>query len=186
MSRAAAPGLLSRHPLGVLLPAMYADDDFAQRFTACLDTVLATILSTLDNLPAYLDPRLTPADFLDWLGSWVAAGLDPGWPAELRRQVVQHAIDLHRWTGTARGLVERLWLCLGVHASVADGTGAVWSSSPDTPLPGDPVTEVVVRVWPGRADVDVARVTAMVDAVRPAHLTCRVDALPGPPDEEGG
>jgi len=185
MTRAAAPGLPSRHPLGVLLPAMYADDDFAQRFTAGLDIVLAAVLATLDNLPAYLDPRLTPADFVAWLGSWVAVDLDPDWPVELRRQVVRHAVDLHRWTGTARGLVERLWLCLGVHASIADGAGAIWSSSPDTALPGDPVTEVVVRVWPGRADVDVARVTAMVDAVRPAHLTCRVEALPGPPDEEG-
>ncbi|HEX4701470.1 MAG TPA: phage tail protein [Pseudonocardiaceae bacterium] len=186
MTRAALPGLPSRHPLCGLLPAMYADDDFAQRFTAGLDTVLAAILSTLDNMPAYLDSRLTPADFLTWLGSWVAVELDPDWPVELRRQVVRHAIDLHRWTGTARGLVERLWLCLGVHASVADGTGAIWSSSPDTALPGEPESEVVVRVWPGRADVDVARVIAMVDAVRPAHLICRVEALPGPPDEEGG
>lgn len=184
MTRAALPGLPSRHPLGALLPAMYEDDDFAQRFTSGLDTVLAAVLSTLDNIPAYFDPRLTPADFLAWLGSWVAADLDPGWPAELRRQVVRHAIDLHRWTGTARGLVDRLWLCLGVHASVADGTGAIWSSAPDTALPGDPVTEVVVRVWPGRADVDVARVIAMVDAVRPAHLIYRVEVV-GPPDEEG-
>lgn len=186
MTRAAAPELPSRHPLGGLLPAMYADDDFAQRFTAGLDTVLAAIMSTLDNMPAYLDPWLTPVDFLDWLGSWVAVDLDPSWPVELRRQVVRHAIDLHRWTGTARGLVARLWLCLGVHASVADGTGAVWSSSPGTALPGEPVTEVVVRVWPGRAEVDEARVTAMVNAVRPAHLTCRVEVLPGPPDQEGG
>ncbi len=186
MTRAAVPGLPSRHPLGGLLPAMYADDDFAQRFTAGLDTVLATIMSTLDSLPAYLDARLTPLDFLAWLGSWVAVDLDTDWSDDLRRQVVRNAIDLHHWTGTARGLVERLWLCLGVHASVADGIGAAWSSAPDTPLPGDAVTEVVVRVWPGRSDVDVARVTAMVDAVRPAHLTCRVEELPGPPDEEGG
>ena len=44
-------------PIGEQLPALYADDDFAQRFTAGLDTVLAPVFSTLDNLPAYLDPR---------------------------------------------------------------------------------------------------------------------------------
>jgi phage tail-like protein len=185
MSRAALPGLPSRYPLGALLPSMYAADDFAQRYTSGLDTVLAAILSTLDNLASYLDARLTPEDFLAWLGSWVAVELDPGWPAELRRLVVRHAVDLHRWQGTARGLVDRLWLCLGVHAEVADGARAAWSSTPDTQLPGEPATEVVVRVWPGRAEVDAARVTAMVDAVCPAHLSCRVEVLPGPLDQEG-
>jgi phage tail-like protein len=183
--RAALPGLASRQPLGTMLPSMYAGDDFAQRFTAGLDTVLAAILSTLDNLPAYLDARLTPEDFLAWLGSWVAIDLEPGWPVELRRLVIRHAVELHRWQGTARGLVDRLWLCLGVHASVADGPAAAWSPSPDTDLPGQPVTEVVVRVWPGAGEVDAARVTAMVAAVCPAHLTCRVEVLSGPPDQEG-
>ncbi|MGW2090124.1 hypothetical protein ACWCQ6_35010, partial [Streptomyces sp. NPDC001880] len=73
MTRAAVPGLASRYPIGGLLPALYADDDLAQRFTAGLDTVLAPVLSTLDNLPAYFDPLLTPADFLPWLSS-----RDPG------------------------------------------------------------------------------------------------------------
>ncbi|MGW2847530.1 hypothetical protein ACWC5G_21895, partial [Streptomyces sp. NPDC001274] len=67
MTRAAVPGLPSRYPIGGLLPALYADDDLAQRFTAGLDTVLAPVLSTLDNLPAYFDPALAPADFLPWL-----------------------------------------------------------------------------------------------------------------------
>jgi hypothetical protein len=98
---------------------------------------------------------------------------------------VRHAVDLHRWQGTARGLVDRLWLCLGVHAEVADGAGAVWSSTPDTELPGKAITEVVVRVWPGRGAIDAAQVTAMVDAVCPAQLTCRVELLPGPPAQEG-
>ncbi len=185
MSRAALPTLPSRHPLGTMLPSMYADDDFAQRFTAGLDVVVATIISTLDNLPAYLDARLAPADFVAWLGSWVAADLDPSWPEPLRRLVVRHAVDLHRWQGTARGLVDRLWLCLGVHASVADGGGATWSRLAGTELPGEPATEVVVRVWPGRAEVNAAQVRAVVDAVRPVHLTCRVEVLPGPPDEGG-
>lgn len=186
MSRAALPGLPSRHPLGAMLPSMYAADDFAQRFMSGLDAVLSAILSTLDNLPSYLDARLTPEDFLDWLGSWVAADLDPDWPAELRRLVARHAVELHRWRGTARGLVDRLWLCLGVHASVADGAGATWSTFPNADLPGTPVTEFVVRVWPGRAEVDAVRVTAMVEAVCPVHLTCRVEVLPDPPDVEGG
>jgi phage tail-like protein len=185
VTRAAIPGLPSRYPLGTLLPSMYASDDFAQRFTAGLDTVLAAVISTLDNLPAYLDARLAPDDFLAWLASWVAAEIDPAWPADLRRAFVRHAVELHRWQGTARGLVNRLWVCLGVHAEVVDDGGAVWSATPDTELPGEATTEVVVRVWPGSGDVDEAQVTAMVNAVCPVHVTCRVEVLPGPPSQEG-
>lgn len=183
MSRVAVPDLPSRHPLGALLPSMYAADDFAQRFTAGLDTVLAAVISTLDNLPAYLDSRLAPDDFLAWLGSWVAVDLDPAWSPGLRRSVVRHAVDLHRWQGTVRGLVDRLWLCLGVHAQVVDGAAAVWSATPDTDLPGEPITEILVRVWPGHDGqaVDQAQVTAMVASVCPAHLTFRVEVLASPP-----
>ena len=110
MSRAAVPGLPSRYPIGGQLPGPYADDDFAQRFTAGLDTVLAPVFATLDNLPAYLDPRVAPVDFLAWLASWVGAADDPKWPVELRREAVGRAVELHRWRGTRRGLVDGLWL----------------------------------------------------------------------------
>ncbi|MDQ2584405.1 phage tail protein [Saccharothrix yanglingensis] len=175
MSRAALPGLPSRHPLGAALPALYAADDLAQRFTAGLDTVLAPVLSTLDNLAAYFDPDLAPDDFLAWLSSWLAADLDPAWPEGLRREVVARAVELHRLRGTARGLVTRLELCLGVRAEVHDGAGAVWSPDPDGELPPS-AGAVVVRVRPGRSGpVDRAEVEALVDAVRPVHVTCVVE-----------
>lgn len=171
--RAALPDLPSRHPLGDMLPAMYAEDDFALRFTAGLDAVLSALLSTMDNLPAYLDPALAPEDFLSWLSSWVAAELDPAWPLPLRRAVVARAIALHRRRGTAGGLVERLSLSLGVRAEVVDGPEVRWSSSPDTELPrgdGNPV----VRVY---GPVDRRRVEAVVASVCPVHLTCVVEVV---------
>ncbi|MGW6580259.1 phage tail protein [Streptomyces globisporus] len=183
MTRAAVPGLPSRYPIGELLPALYADDDLAQRFTAGLDTVLAPVLSTLDNLPAYVDPALAPADFLPWLASWVGVEADPAWPVELRRAVVARAVELHRWRGTRRGLVERLRLCCGVHAEVRDGGGATWSAEPGAALPPPPTGELLVRVRPVRADdtVDAHRVLEVATAACPVHLTCRVEVLPGPP-----
>ncbi|PCG81529.1 phage tail protein I [Streptomyces sp. WZ.A104] len=185
MSRASVPGLPSRYPIGDLLPALYADDDLAQRFTAGLDTVLAPVLSTLDNLPAYVDPALAPADFLPWLASWVGVDVDPAWPVELRRAVVARAVELHRWRGTRRGLVERLRLCCGVHADVLDGGGATWSATPGAALPPPPAGELLVRVWPVRDGdaVDNRRVLDVVTASCPVHLTCRVEVLPGPPEE---
>ncbi|MFD8105757.1 phage tail protein I [Streptomyces microflavus] len=188
MSRAAVPGLPSRYPIGELLPALYADDDLAQRFTAGLDTVLAPVLSTLDNLPAYFDPALAPADFLPWLATWVGVDIDRAWPQELQRAVVARAVELHRWRGTRRGLVEHLRLCFGVHADVRDGGGVACSAGPGTELPPAPTGELLVRVWPVApgATVDASRVLDVVTASCPVHLTCRVEILPGPPTEAPG
>ncbi|WP_330306023.1 MULTISPECIES: phage tail protein [unclassified Streptomyces] len=186
MSRAAVPGLPSQYPIGGQLPALYADDDFAQRFTAGLDTVLAPVFATLDNLPSYLDPRVAPSDFLAWLASWVGAADDPRWPVELRREAVVRAVELHRWRGTRRGLVEGLRLALGVHAEVSGDGGAAWSSTAGTDLPPEPPAETLVRVWPGReARVDERRVHEVVRAMCPVHTVCRVEILPGPPIDEG-
>lgn len=187
MTRGALPGLPSRHPLGEQLPSLYAADDFAQRLTAGLDTVLAPILSTLDNLPAYFDPRLAPEDFLSWLASWVAVDVDPSWPPGLRRAVVALAVELHRWKGTRRGIVDRLWLYLGVPARVLDGSGATWSTRPGSALPGTAVGEAVVQVWPGPSGhpIDRNRVAEVVAEACPIHLTCSVEVLPGPPPPEG-
>ncbi|WNI16160.1 phage tail protein [Actinacidiphila sp. ITFR-21] len=186
MSRAAVPGLPSRYPIGGLLPALYADDDFAQRFTAGLDTVLAPVFATLDNLPGYLDPRVAPLDFLAWLASWVGADDDPRWPPELRREAVVRAVELHRWRGTRRGLVERLRLTLAVNADVTGDGGALWSRTAGAELPPEPPGEVVVRVWPDRdRPVDEDRVRDVVRALCPVHVSCRVEVLPGPPTDEG-
>ncbi|GAA3118503.1 phage tail protein [Streptomyces rameus] len=186
MSRAAVPGLPSRYPIGEQLPALYAEDDFAQRFTAGLDTVLAPVFATLDNLPAYLDPRVTPADFLAWLASWVGGVDDPRWPVELRREATVRAMELHRRRGTKRGLVEALHLVLGVRAEVVGDGGAVWSRTAGAGLPPAPAAEILVRVWPDRvATVDADRVHELVRALCPVHTVCRVEVLSGPPAGEG-
>ncbi|APU16171.1 MULTISPECIES: phage tail protein [Actinoalloteichus] len=181
MSRRALPGLASRHRLGDLLPAMYADDDLAQRLTQGLDSVLAPVLAVLDNLPAYFDPELAPPDFLDWLASWLAVEIEPSWPEPLRRAVVARAVALHGSRGTGRGLAERLWLLLGVRADIADGGGAAWSTTTGAALPGTGGHRVLISVWrPDGGEVPVDRVRSMVESVRPAHLVCTVRVVPPP------
>jgi phage tail-like protein len=184
-ARAAVPGLPSRHPIGELLPMLYADDDLAQRFTAGLDTLFAPVFATLDNLPAYFEPRVAPMDFVSWLGGWVGADGAPGGADDLQRAVVGRALELHRWRGTARGLKERLRLSLGVDAEITDGGGAAWSADPAAGLPPAPDGELLVRVWPVRAaHLDETQVLDVVRASCPVHLTCRVEILAGPPARE--
>ncbi|MFD4995651.1 phage tail protein [Streptomyces buecherae] len=187
MTRAAVPGLPSRHPIGAQLPALYADDDLAQRFTAGLDTVLAPVFATLDNLHAYFDPRLTPADFLGWLASWVGGIDDVNWPLALRREAATRAVELHRGRGTRRGLTEALRLVLGVGSDVVGDGGAVWSRTAGSALPPPPAAEIVVRVWPrGAAAVEAEQVHEIVRALVPVHTAYRVEVLAGPPSDEGG
>ncbi|WP_218952148.1 phage tail protein [Amycolatopsis anabasis] len=168
--RAAVTGLPSRYPIGDQLPGMYADDAVAQRFTAGLDEVLSPVLSVLDNLPAYFDPALAPADFLPLLGFWVAADRPSG------RESVARAVERHRRRGTRRGLAERLRAEFGGEVEIADPGGVTWSGTPGSalPAPGAPVLTVRLRV-PEPAAVRRGEVERVVADSCPAHLAFTVE-----------
>ena len=50
---------------------MLAEDPVVQLLLGALDEVLAPIISVLDCFDAYLDPRLAPLDFVDYMSSWL-------------------------------------------------------------------------------------------------------------------
>ena len=132
---------------------MLQADDFCVRFTEGLDPVLAPVLSTIDNIDSYVDPWLTPVDFLDWLAGWFGIELDATWPEERRRALVANALELGRWRGTVLGLAMLVELYTGGPAEIDDGGAVVASEDPTEPLPGGAVTTVTVRYTPG-PDVD--------------------------------
>ncbi len=172
--RTAIADLPTPHPIGERLPAVYLDDEFTQGFTAALDAVLAPAFLTLDCFAGYLDPWLAPADFLDWLASWVALGLDEDRTERQRRELVAGAVELHRWRGTNRGLAAHVRLLTGGAVEVVDSGGCTHSDRPDAPLPGTAGAGVVVRVRvDDPATVDQAWLRAAVADVVPAHV--RVD-----------
>jgi phage tail-like protein len=176
--RKAIEGLESPHPLGLALPALYQQDDFAQRLTSALDEVVAPIFWTLDNLDAYLDPGLAPADFVTWLAGWVGLALDENWPLERQRALVAQAADLYRWQGTARGLATHVALYTGAELDVVDSGGCGWSSTPGGAAPGNGDACVTVRVVaedPG--SIDRQRVEAIVAAAKPAHVRHEVEVI---------
>jgi phage tail-like protein len=178
--RGTVEGLTTPHPLGELLPGVYQEDAFAQRLCDALDSVLAPVIATLDCLEAYLDPELTPLDFLDWLAGWVAVTLDQNWPEERRRALVANAGELYRWHGTVKGITEHVALYTGVSPEVTDSGGAVWSPVPGGPLPGSPTFEVVVRVRVADpSTLNPNHLDAVVSAVKPAHVAHRVEILQG-------
>ncbi|HXM57680.1 MAG TPA: phage tail protein [Candidatus Dormibacteraeota bacterium] len=179
MTRARVPGLVSPHPMGELLPAMYLEDSFVQRLTTALDEVLAPVLSSLDNLHAYLDPDLAPEDFVQWLGGWVGVTLDESWPPARRRAVLAEAVGLYRVRGTAGGLAASLRLLTGCDVEIEESGGTSYSRDAYPAVPGAEGFTLLVRLRPPEGvEVNVARVEAMVAAAKPAHVVHRVEVVP--------
>ncbi|HEY3263330.1 MAG TPA: phage tail protein [Pseudonocardiaceae bacterium] len=176
--RSSVLGLPVALPLGSLLPSIYqSDDEFIMRFMSGLDEVLAPVLSTLDCLTSYVDPRLAPADFLDWLANWVGLEITFG-DTDLARMrlAVAEAVRLYRLRGTPAGLREHLELITGGLVEIADSGGVVASGTPDTPLPGEDTPRLAIRVT-GASDALAPLVDAVVRASKPAHVRHVVEVV---------
>lgn len=178
MSRGAIPDLPTPHPIGHLLPALYHADEFAQRFTAGLDEVIAPAFNVLDNIDAYIDPDLAPMDFVEWLASWVGALLDENWPEQRQREFVAETVRLYEWRGTAHGIRELVRIYTGVDPEVIESGGASWSPAPGGDLPGDATPRLLVRARVSDPDsVSVARLEAIVAAAKPAHVPHEIEVV---------
>lgn len=176
--RAAVDGLNSPYSLVDLLPAVYQEDPFAVRLTAGWDEVIAPIISTLDCLDAYLDPRLAPEDLLSWLAERLGTRLDEKWPVERKRAATEGALTGHRDRGTVGGVRTRIALATGGVVELSDSGGVFTSRSPDTPYPAGLPSTVEVRVAVPRDEeaspVDVER---LMQQCMPAHVPYHVEVV---------
>ncbi|MGC5020964.1 phage tail protein [Micromonospora sp. DT47] len=176
--RSGVPGLPTPVPIRERLPAVYLDDDFTTRLTGALDDVLAPIILTLDCFADYVDPRLAPEDFLTWLADWVAFAVDERWTTEQTRELVAHAVELHRWRGTKRGLVEHVRLLTGGEVDIADSGLCAWSDRAGGPMPGDGPPQVVVRVRVDNIErLDQRRLREAIVEIVPAHVRLTVEVV---------
>lgn len=185
--RGTVPELISPHPLGAMLPGIYQTDDFAQRFTAGLDEVIAPVLCVLDNLSAYFDPATAPSDFLDYVAEWVGIDVEASWSTDRRRQVIAHAVDLHRRRGTARGIREAVSLVTRAPVEVRESGASAWSRTPGADLPGDPGPRLVIRIGADElSSLERRRIDALVAAVKPAHVPHEIELGPVTEGPGGG
>ena len=179
--RGMVAGLGSAVPLAPRLPAVLQEDEFLQRFLMAFDDALAPIFTTLDGLACYLDPRMAPEDFLDWLAEWVGVRLDESWSAAQRREVVAHAAAIHRRRGTVPGMADAIRLAVGgvLEVELEDSGGVAWSAVPGAELPGSAAAMLHVRVYAAaREDVHVRRLEGIINAVKPAHIPHTLEVLP--------
>jgi phage tail-like protein len=172
------PGLPTPHPLVQTLPGVYQGHSFTQRFLGSLDEVLSPVVSTLDNLPAYLDVATTPDDLLPWMAYWIGMPVDAQLTAVRQREVLHAASRLHGWQGTRRGVELAVEAVFGHRTVVQETGGAGWSLDADAPLPGAPHEALVVQVFvPAGATLDERRLEALVTSLKPAHVVHRVEVL---------
>ncbi len=175
--RGAVTGLRSRVPLATLLPGVLREDDLMVRLVSAFDDALAPVLLTLDGLQHYVDPRVTPDDFLDWLAAWVGLELQERWTLEQRREAVAGAARAQRLLGTPAGVRSAVEAAVDGDVEVSDSGGVVASPTPGGELPGDGVAALRVRVQVDDPDaVDPRVLDAVVRAAKPAHVphTCEI------------
>lgn len=168
--RRSVPELAPRYSLLEGLPAIFRDDEFSSRFVDGLDTVLAPAHAAIDDLAAYVDPALCPADFLAWLGGWLGLVVNDRWPIHRRRVFVSRAMEVYRWRGTRRGIEQAVELYTGAVPDVEDNGGTSTSDYTDDPVPGDPVPWLRVTVRTGDRRIEEALIDRIVADVKPAHV----------------
>jgi phage tail-like protein len=178
--RGLVPGLLSRYPIAEQLPAALQEDDFCVRMMAALDEVLAPIFSTLDCWGSYLDPKLAPEDFLDWIGTWVGVDIDETWSIQRRRQLIQDAVALYRLRGTITALATHIKLYCGVTPVIEESGECTWSQTAMTPLPGSPHPYMAVKLSVDQDSVvNRNTVSRIIDESRPAHIPYSLEITVG-------
>jgi phage tail-like protein len=158
------------------LPASYRDDALMGQFLRIFESILTPIENTVDNIPLYFDPRITPESVLPWLASWVDLALDPSWPLERRRELVKNAADLYRWRGTRRGLSEYLRIYTGTLPTILEyipgmildaktqlGVNTLLGSS------GTGHHFTVILDVPANSQIDVKVIREIIESQKPAH-----------------
>ena len=106
------------------LPSVYKEDyvnrDFLDRFLAIFESLFFEIDFTIDHLSKFFDAAGTPAEFLEWLGSWVAAsqrGEESAGKKKVseakQRKFISRAVSMYRDRGTRRGLENLIFLYTG-------------------------------------------------------------------------
>lgn len=171
--------LRTPYPLIRFLPALFADDPFAVRFTGGFDDVLATMVNPIDCVQAYVDPLLAPEPFVDWLASWVGVVLDETWTPAARRAVVAEAVDLFRMRGTMAGLRRHLDVVVDGDVAIIESGGVSVSERPRPDPPNDVEHWVRVQVRPRTpGSVSQVGVEAVIRAAKPVHVMHSVEVIP--------
>jgi phage tail-like protein len=139
------------------LPAIFQDGDFLGRMLLIYESIWEPLEQRQDHLPLYFDPTTCPEGMLGWLAGWLNLRLEPLWPEARRRLLLDEAMELYRWRGTAYGLSRILEICTGGPVEVSEDPTAAF------------IIQVRVRLASG-SRVSRDYVEGLVRTHKPAHV----------------
>jgi phage tail-like protein len=119
-----------------------------------------------------------PAEFLEWLASWVGAPLRSHMTETQRRELIARAVPLYRKRGTREGLEQLLAVQAGLQAKITDASTPPRPGAPDVSAGGPHYFHVQINMSQSSIE-DIGRQSAIVHAIleaeKPAHTTYAVD-----------
>ncbi len=140
------------------LPAVYSDDPFLGRFLLLFESVYAPDEWIVDNFDLYLDPKLTPAEWLRWLGGWVDIFVPPTLPEERQRAIVKELPQLFMGRGSKGSLARHLELAFGVEPKIEEPNDKPYTFTVKLKLGKD-----------GNTSANRGIATQIIESQRPAH-----------------
>lgn len=169
----------SPYPLIRYMPAVFADNPFAVRWTEAFDDVLAPLINMIDCIDRYIDPLFAPDEFVRWLSSWFGVLLDDSWSMSAQRAVVAEAVDLFRMRGTMAGLRRHLEVVVDGEVDITESGGVSFSlrPQPDPPQDVEHWVRVVVRPRDPTALSEDALI-AVIRAAKPVHVVHTLEVVP--------
>jgi len=169
------------------LPAVYQQpapdgSHLVQGLLWIAQSLFVNIERSLDRISETFDPLGSRPEFLPWLASWLALGLDAGWDDRTRRRVLKRAAALYRIRGSKEALVEWILLFTGLAVTVEENewifngfrVGVEATIGVDSMILErvNKAHAFVVRVPVTEDDLaedDLARLYRVINAEKPAH-----------------
>lgn len=103
------------------LPAIFETQDRVMgRLLMLFESYLARLEARIETMAYLLDPKITPENFLPWLGSWLDLSWSPAWPDDRFRELIQSALELQRRQGTPWALQKSLKIYTGAWPQITE------------------------------------------------------------------
>jgi phage tail-like protein len=98
------------------MPAVYQDNatsaSFLDRYLANPEGFFTVLEGRIQQVQELFDPRTIPAEYLDWLASWLGISFDFTWTTKTRRFFLENAPLFFQTRGTPDGVVRMIRLAL--------------------------------------------------------------------------
>lgn len=105
------------------LPHPLSEDHFTRQFLRIFEDVASSVRTRVTSFQHDLDAGVAPVEFVQWMGQWLAVGVQPFIAEERQRALVAAAGALWKRRGTKVGLQGLLEALTGSEVSIDDGGG---------------------------------------------------------------